>query len=129
MLRALVVGTLILVIIGGGLISRWVLSNNWYVGKRGGMVAVYRGIPGSFGGIELSSLQQRTDVPVDSLPDYYQRQLEEGITAGNRTQAEDIVRNIRERARPPDPLVPPDGTQGGVSGEPVPSVPPPASPS
>ncbi|MGH2706779.1 MAG: Stp1/IreP family PP2C-type Ser/Thr phosphatase, partial [Actinomycetota bacterium] len=73
--RAMMIGMLVLVVAGGGLVSRWVLSNSWYVGKRGGMVAVYRGLHGSFGGIELSSLQKRTDIPVDSLPEYYQRQL------------------------------------------------------
>jgi serine/threonine protein phosphatase PrpC len=129
----LAVGTLILLVAGGGLGSRWLLSNSWYVGERGGMVAVYRGIPGSFGGIELSSLQQRTDVPVDTLPDYYQRQLEEGITADDRAQAEEIVRDISKRARPPDPLPGLEGTQEGIPGDAGPGAsppgPPPASPS
>ncbi len=123
MMIGVVVGMLVLVIAGGGLVSRWVLANSWYVGSEAGMVAVYRGIPGSFGGIELSSLQQRTDVAVDSLPEYYHRQLEEGITAGDQTQAKEIVRNIRERTRPSDPLPEDVGPSASPPG------PPPASPS
>lgn len=121
MMLGVVVGMLVLLVAGGGLLSRWILSNSWYVGEREGMVAVYRGLPGSFGGLELSSLERRTEVPVDALPDYYRRQLEEGIPAQDRAEAEEIVRNIGERRRPSDSPAPP-GPEASPTGS------PPASP-
>src|SRR5205085_5782528 len=88
---AIVVPVLALGLIGGLL----ALRSSWYVGERGGRVAVFRGVPGSFAGIRVSSLAHLTDITTVSLPAIYQQQLRDGITAANRTAADRTAENMR----------------------------------
>ena len=60
---AIVVPVLALGLIGGLL----ALRSSWYVGERNGRVAVFRGVPGSFAGIRVSSLAHMTDIRTVSL--------------------------------------------------------------
>lgn len=109
--RALV-ALLLLAAVGaaGLLLGRLALSNSWYVGASDGRVAVFRGVPGSVAGFRFASVTERTDIAVSTLPTVYQRRLEEGITAGSRAQAGEIVEGIRDlrlqEAGPPSPASP-----------------------
>src|SRR5207244_6033590 len=68
---AVVVLLLVLGLLGGFL----ALRSSWYVGEQSGHVAVFRGVPGSFAGIRVSSLAHMTDITTVSLPAIYQQQL------------------------------------------------------
>ena len=88
---AIVVPLLVLALLGGF----FALRSSWYVGERSGRVAVFRGVPGSFAGIRVSSLDHVTDIATVSLPAIYQQQLHDGITAANRKTADRTAENMR----------------------------------
>jgi protein phosphatase len=88
---AIVVPLLILGLLGG----LFALRSSWYVGERSGRVAVFRGVPGSFAGIKVSSVAHVTDIPTVSLPAIYQQQLRDGISAGDRKAADRTAENMR----------------------------------
>jgi protein phosphatase len=88
---AIVVPLLVLGLIGG-LVA---LRSSWYVGERSGRVAVFRGVPGSFGGIRVSSVAHVTDIPTVSLPAIYQQQLRDGISVADRKAADRTAENMR----------------------------------
>jgi protein phosphatase len=88
---AIVVPLLVLALLGGLL----ALRSSWYVGERSGRVAVFRGVPGSFAGIRVSSLDHVTDIATVSLPAIYQQQLRDGITAADRKAADRTAENMR----------------------------------
>jgi serine/threonine protein phosphatase PrpC len=72
------------------------LDRQWYVGESNGNVAVYQGIPATFGGVHFSHVELETDIPVSEvakLPQY--PALSDGITANDRTEAMGIVEQIR----------------------------------
>jgi serine/threonine protein phosphatase PrpC len=71
-----------------------------YLIDRGGFVAVYQGVPGSFAGLDLNWLVQSTDVPVDSLDPQIQTRLEDGIPFGKLPDALDRVDELRASALP-----------------------------
>ena len=88
---AIVVPLLALGLLGGFV----ALRSSWYVGERGGRVAVFRGVPGSFAGIRVSSVAHVTDIPTVSLPAIYQQQLRDGITAADGKAADRTAENMR----------------------------------
>jgi serine/threonine protein phosphatase PrpC len=72
------------------------LDRQWYVGEADGNVAVYQGIPATFGGFTFSHVELVTDIPaaeVAQLPQY--PALSDGITANDRTEAMAVVEQIR----------------------------------
>lgn len=89
---ALALGVLVLALVG----LRLYLDSQWYVGVADGRVAVYRGIPATVAGFELHRVVTETEIPADrarTLALY--RDLDEGITAADRAEAEAIVEQIR----------------------------------
>ena len=77
--------------------ARSAINNNYYVGSNRGNVAIYRGLPGSFAGIELQEVQSRTNISVNSLPDIWDERLKEGsLRADSVTEAERIVDRLRQ---------------------------------
>jgi protein phosphatase len=76
--------------------ARIYLDNQWYVGVAGDRVAVYNGIPTEVLGIELSHVEETTNIPVtpaEQLGPW--RGLREGITAESLEAARQIVTQIR----------------------------------
>jgi hypothetical protein len=76
--------------------ARIYLGNQWYVGVAGDRVAVYNGIPTEVLGIELSHVEETTNIPVtpaEQLGPW--RGLREGITAESLEAARQIVTQIR----------------------------------
>lgn len=123
-----VAAVVVLVLLGAGA-GLAAARSSWYVGQKSGNVAIFQGVPGSFAGIRLSWLASTTDVSTAGLPAYSQEQVQEGITAGNRQEAERTVANLRGlRVTPtvgvpdpslvspaPTPLPPPPGASPAVS--------------
>lgn len=94
--RLLIGGAIVLPLVVIAAVAGWAaLNSSWYVGADGGLVAVFRGVPGSFGGVHLSSLQSKTDVPVASLPVTYAAQVRAGMTAKSHADAVQITRNLK----------------------------------
>jgi protein phosphatase len=115
LLGVVIIVPLLIIGVVGGLVA---VKSSWYVGQRGGYVAVFRGVPGSFAGIRVSSLAHVTDIATDSLPALYQTQLRDGITVANRKAADRTVENMRHLQVPaeqvPTSTVTQTATQSGT---------------
>ncbi|MDP8955555.1 MAG: Stp1/IreP family PP2C-type Ser/Thr phosphatase [Actinomycetota bacterium] len=87
-----VVALLVGVFVGG----RIYLNNQWYVGISGDRVAIYNGIPTEVLGVELSHVEEPTNISArraERLRPW--RGLRDGITTGSREEAQTIVSEIR----------------------------------
>ena len=74
------------------------------MGERSGRVAVFRGVPGSFGGIRVSSVAHVTDIPTVSLPAIYQQQLRDDISVADRKAADRTAENMRHLQVPAEQI-------------------------
>ena len=75
------------VLLAGALITVSFVRSEWYLGTNDGLVAVYRGVNGSFLGIPLNELVTTSAVEVSDLPFSVQDQLVGGIRVKNEEQA------------------------------------------
>ena len=93
------------VLIGG--VAGWaVVRSQYYVGTADGQVAIFRGIPGSVAGIALSSVHHESDLPVATLPDFAQEEVQDGIHADGLDDAEAILDRLRNNAQVGGPGTP-----------------------
>jgi len=95
--RLIALAVVLVLIVAGGIVATWItLRHQYYVGVTGSQtVGVYRGVSGSFAGVDLSSLDQSTDLPVAALPDFDKTRIHDGIQAKNKTDAQRIVSELR----------------------------------
>jgi serine/threonine protein phosphatase PrpC len=132
--KLLIAGAIIIPLVVIGLLGAWAaVRSSWYVGADEGMVAVFRGVPGSFGGIQLSSLSSKTNVAIASLPQAYQARVRSGMDAKGRTDAVRITDNLRQLEIPVSatvtPLASPPPSGSGAPPAPAGTGVPLASPS
>jgi protein phosphatase len=88
---------------------RWYLDSQWFVGVANGHVAIYQGIPADVAGYDLHHVVLETTIPAADAERLaiYRTRLPDGITAEDRTDAEQIVAQIREDVAPaPEPTKP-----------------------
>ncbi len=78
-------------------------QTQYFVGDDSGQVGVFRGVPSSLAGVQLSSVVERSDVQVDSLPDYLQQRVRATIRATSLTAARDQVSALAESVPTPEP--------------------------
>lgn len=89
----------VIAVLAGLLVAGYATARNqFYVGSDSGYVAIYRGIPTSLGPITMHSIEERTDLAVDSLPDFEASQVETTIQSDSLAAAEQVVQRLRERA-------------------------------
>ena len=95
--RFIALAVVLVLVVGAGIVATWVtLRHQYYVGTTSSQtVGVFRGVSGSFVGIDLSSLDQSTDLPVNALPDFEKPRIADGIQAKNSTDAQRIVSELR----------------------------------
>jgi protein phosphatase len=87
------------------------LDTQWYVGVSDGRVAVFRGMPAEVVGFELHHVVVETTIPAeDATALALYRNLDDGITAHDRAEADAIVERIRDDV----------ALASGLSPEPVP---------
>jgi protein phosphatase len=104
---AVTLGVLVLVFVG----FRVYLDTQWYVGVSDGRVAVFRGMPAEVAGFELHHVVVETTIPAeDATALALYRNLDDGITAHDRAEADAIVERIRDDV----------ALASGLSPEPVP---------
>jgi PPM family protein phosphatase len=127
----LVIGLVVVLVVAAG-VGTWLYARTqYYVGVAKDptpTVGIYRGVKGSVIGVDLGSLDQRTDIPVSALPDFEQAHLRNGIDASSRNDARRIIAALRSDACPtpaPTPVspAPPSGPSA-----PKPSAAPTATP-
>ena len=110
-LRRTVVAAAVLAVVAAAGWLGWSWSQDQYfVGEQDGQVAIYRGLAQDLGPIELSSVEEQTDLAVDDLPDYYQGRVRSTLAADDREGADTIVAELRDLAArraagnaPPEP--------------------------
>ena len=95
---ATLVGLLLIVGAGAG----WAyVRSQYYVGADDGLVAVFRGVNSEVAGVDLSSLEERSDLSTDQLGDLDAARVEKGIVAKSKHDAEQIVERLKTLACPP----------------------------
>jgi serine/threonine protein phosphatase PrpC len=97
----LVLALVVIVVVGAAVATFVYVRSQYYVGVSGSdpaTVAVYRGVSGSFLGVDLSRLSEDTNLPVDALPDFRVTQVDAGMQASSAADAERIVGSLRTEA-------------------------------
>jgi protein phosphatase len=96
--RFIALAVVLVLLVGGGIVATWVvLRHQFYVGvTASNTVGVYRGVSGSFLGVDLTHLDQSTDLPVNQLPAFRQPQVRDGIQAKSQADAQRIVAELRK---------------------------------
>jgi protein phosphatase len=98
-------------------------QSQYYVGKTDdGYVAVFQGIRGSIGGVHLSNVALRSDLKLDDLQPVARRQVQRGIPAEDRTDANQIVQRLENQREPCPPTTPATPTPGPTTAQPLPSA-------
>ncbi|WP_420176114.1 protein phosphatase 2C domain-containing protein [Luteococcus sp. OSA5] len=98
-LAALAITAALAVLASAGLWGAWRYSRTQYfVGAQDQQVAVFRGVPGSVLGLELSEVTQTSKIQVDDLPTFYQQQVRTTIPVANLEAANETVGHLQKRA-------------------------------
>jgi PPM family protein phosphatase len=93
---ALWLGALVVVVVVAIVAVRVYVNRQWYVSIQDGKVAVFQGIPSNPLGLTLSHPMDVTDIPASVAVRLQPwRELEDGITANTRDDAEALVEQIR----------------------------------
>ena len=74
---------------------RW-SQTKYFIGNADGVVAVYQGVNTNVFGLALSHEVKRTNIDIDSLPQAWRDQLQDGITFNSYDEAIQHVQVIRQ---------------------------------
>lgn len=105
------IGFLILAAIAAGigkLAYDW-SQTQYYVSTDNGKVAIYRGVQAEVPGINLQRVDTLTEIEIETLPKFRQKQVRAGIEASSRKDAQSIVDNLTQFVTPkpaPTPSTP-----------------------
>jgi protein phosphatase len=91
---ALLVFTLALLTVAATAGYRWT-QRQYYVGTSGDQVAIYQGVEGTLAGLDLSHVEETTQVAVADLADHERKRVEDGIQAGSLAEAREIVSRMQ----------------------------------
>ena len=91
---------LLVVLLAAGGFGFWRYNQSqYYVGEENGYVAIYRGTNQSVAGISMSSLVQRTTVPVSRLTSGDQASVAQTISQGSVSSAQQVVIQLSAHAQ------------------------------
>jgi serine/threonine protein phosphatase PrpC len=112
--RTLLVALVVLLVAAAGLGAGYAWTRTQYfVGASDGQVAIYSGLPDGIPGVPLSQVYEVQDLPVASLPPYYQAQVTAGIEVSSLDGARATVEQLKQaaaRCAQPPPKPTPDPT-------------------
>ena len=74
---------------------RWT-QDQYFVADHEGHVTIYRGVMADIPGVTLQHVEQATDIAMDSLPEFRRQQVDAGIEASSRADADRIVAELEE---------------------------------
>lgn len=74
-------------------------QTRYYVAAFDNRVAIYNGVAQTLGPIALSHVDQTTDIPVSSLPEFQRNRLENTLAARDLEHAQSIVEDLRQSLR------------------------------
>jgi protein phosphatase len=84
----------VLLVGGGALVAQQVINTQYYVGTSRDKVTIFRGLDQKLLGISLSSVYQRTNIPVSGITSTSAQAIKQE-PAGSLAQADHFVANIR----------------------------------
>ncbi|MDT4942592.1 MAG: family protein phosphatase [Pseudonocardiales bacterium] len=99
-------------------------QTQYFVGRAGENVAIFRGVDTEFGPLKFYNVYKVTDLPVSHLQQNYRSQVSDGITASSKDEAQKIVDNLRKgqlqacadlTSPPPTPPLTPSSSAGGAA--------------
>ena len=90
-----ILAVLVIVIAAGGYAAWRYTQNQYYVGTDGHQVIIFRGVDEQVAGLSLSSVYQRTGIPIAHVTANDLPQVKSTITADSLTGARQIVVNIQ----------------------------------
>ena len=126
---AFAVAGVILLILGTMAAWAWTRTQ-FYVGVDNGNVAVFQGIPQGWGEHGWSTVEERSNVAVATLPEFERGRVEANISAENATDALRIVTTLSELAAQCATTPTPAGCPAPATPTPAPSITPtPVAPS
>jgi serine/threonine protein phosphatase PrpC len=96
---AILVGILVVLIGALGGTYAWA-QTQYYVGRAGDEVVIYRGVDAAFGPIKFSEVWTNTDLKVEDLNPAWRSQVQSGITAKNRSDARRIITRLHSEQIP-----------------------------
>jgi serine/threonine protein phosphatase PrpC len=100
---ALIIG--ILVVIGGALTGTYAWAQTqYYVGKAGSEVVIYRGVSTALGPLKFSEVYENTNLRMADLNPSWRSQVRSGITAKSKADAEHIVQRLHGELLPLCPV-------------------------
>jgi protein phosphatase len=101
----------VLVVVGGGLAGTYAWTQTQYfVGRDGKQIAIFRGVDTQVGPVKFFSVYRHyRDLKYADLTAFEQGKVRDGITASSRKDAERIIRDIRDHGlkpvcAPPEPV-------------------------
>jgi protein phosphatase len=110
--RAAVVGVLLGAIVVAGVFGyRWT-QDQYFVAAHQGTVTIYRGVMADIPGVTLQHVEQSTDIAMNRLPEFRRQQVDAGIEASSRADAERIVAELEESV-PAEPSPSPSPSDQG----------------
>jgi protein phosphatase len=101
--RATAVGAIVAILAVGAVVGyRWT-QDQFFVAAHQGHVTVYRGVMADIPGISLQHVEEITDISMSSLPEFRRQQVDAGIEASSRADAERIVTELNDSVPEPTP--------------------------
>jgi serine/threonine protein phosphatase PrpC len=132
-------GLIVAVLIGVGVGFYVWTQTQYFVGKDGNEVAIFRGVNSQFGPIKFFEVAENTDLKMADLTAAARSQVASGITATSLAKAETIKSNLLDQLLPPcrtasptpsaTPSTPSRPTKPGAKTTPAPSPTPTPTPS
>ena len=105
--RGPLIVAIVLVLVIGGVVGAYAITrSNYFVGRHGEQVAVFRGINSKFGPIKFFDVYKDTDIRMNDLNPSVRSQVSDGIDARNAGDANNIVDNLRNQLLPICPVTP-----------------------
>ena len=99
--RRILVALAVLVLVLGSAIAGYAWTQTqYYVGKDGNEVAVFRGVNAHFGPFSLDSVVENSDLRFSDLTPSAGAQVSNGITANGRADAEAILARLSNQLKP-----------------------------
>ena len=94
-------------VLGALVVGYFWTRSQYFVGRDGQYVAIFRGVDADFGVTKLYDKYEGTDLKVDDLYPTYQSQVRSGITAHSAGDARDIIASLRSELLPVCPAATP----------------------
>ena len=101
--RVTAVVAVLAILAAGAIVGyRWT-QDQFFVAANQGQVTIFRGVMADIPGVTLQRVEETTDIEMDSLPEFRRQQVDAGIEASSRADADRIVAELEESVPEPSP--------------------------